>query len=102
LLSWAEVGAIAARLSGKTIEWRELTEEENFEMFDAMGIPRHPAGDEFEKTGVKGITWNSTDMVSFGKAIRLGELSVISDDFEKLTGRRPRSMEHTLATNLRA
>ena len=46
-------------MSGKPVEWRELTEEENFEMFDAMGIPRHPAGDEFEKTGVKGITWNS-------------------------------------------
>jgi NAD(P)H dehydrogenase (quinone) len=102
LLAWANVGAIAARLSGKTIEWRELTEAENFEMFDAMGIPRHPVGDEFEKTGVKGITWNSTDMVSFGKAIRLGELEVISGDFEKLTGRRPRSMEDVLATSLRA
>jgi NAD(P)H dehydrogenase (quinone) len=102
LLTWAEVGALASNLSGKTIEWRELTEEENFEVFDAMGIPRHPAGDEFEKTGVKGITWNSTDMVSFGKAIRLGELSVISEDFEKLTGRRPRSMESVLAASLRA
>lgn len=101
LLTWAEVGAIASRLSGKAIEWRELTEEENFEMFDAMGIPRHPAGDEFEKTGVKGITWNSTDMVSFGKAIRLGELEVISGDFEKLTGRRPRSIEDVLSDSLR-
>ncbi|KAM0689380.1 hypothetical protein Q7P36_011458 [Cladosporium allicinum] len=101
LLTWAEVGAIASRLSGKAIKWRELTEEENFEMFDAMGIPRHPAGDEFEKTGVKGITWNSTDMVSFGKAIRLGELEVISGDFEKLTGRRARSIEDVLSDSLR-
>jgi NAD(P)H dehydrogenase (quinone) len=101
LLTWAEVGALASKLSGKAIEWRELTEEENFEMFDAMGIPRHPAGDEFEKTGVKGITWNSTDMVSFGKAIRLGELGVISGDFEKLTGRRPRSVEDVLGASLR-
>jgi len=102
LLTWAEVGAIASRLSGKPIEWRELTEEENFAVFDAMGIPRHPVGDEFEKTGVKGITWNSTDMVSFGKAIRLGELDVISSDVENLTGRRPRSVEDVLSTSLRA
>lgn len=102
LLTWAEVGTIAARLSGSRIEWRELTEAENFEMFDAMGIPRHPVGDEFEKTGVEGIRWNSTDMVSFGKAIRLGELSIISNDFEQLTGRRPRSMEDVLSVTLRA
>jgi len=102
LLTWAQVGAIAARLSGKQIEWRELTDEEEFEKFDAMGIPRHPAGDEFEKTGVKGITWNSTDMVSFGKAIRLGELDVISSDVENLTGRRPRSIEDVLSASLHA
>jgi hypothetical protein len=43
-----------------------------------------------------------TDMVSFGKAIRLGELEVVSVDFEKLTGRRPRSIESVLSASLRA
>lgn len=38
-----------------------------------------------------GYPWNSSDMVSFAKATRLGEMAVLSQDVEFLTGRKPKS-----------
>jgi NAD(P)H dehydrogenase (quinone) len=100
LFTWKEVVDMAASLSRRTVEWQDTTEEESFRIFDDMGIPRHPTDDEFEKTGIQGIRWNSTDIVSLGKAVKLGELDVVSDDLERLTGRQPRTMHKVLRARL--
>jgi NAD(P)H dehydrogenase (quinone) len=96
-LTWAEVAALAARLTGRPVEFQATTDEESFGIFDSMGIPRHPS-DDLEAQGVQGYHWNSTDMVSFGKAIRLGELDVVSDDFRRLTGNTPTTIANFMET----
>jgi NAD(P)H dehydrogenase (quinone) len=96
-LTWTEVAALAARLTGRPVEFQATTDEESFEIFDSMGIPRHPS-DDFEAQGVQGYHWNSTDMVSFGKAIRLGELDLVSDDFKRLTGNTPTTITDFMKT----
>lgn len=47
-----------------------------------------------------GFPWNSSDMVSFTKATRLGEMAILSDDFEKLTGRKPLSFRQVCEARL--
>lgn len=91
LVSWGDILALASRHFGQEIRCEVVSDEQMFADFDAMGIPRHPS-DEFERDGVKGYHWNSTDMVSFGVAIRLGEMAVVSDDVEKIIGRKPASI----------
>jgi NAD(P)H dehydrogenase (quinone) len=66
-----------------------------FAMFDAMGIPREPVDDQV----VSGVPWNSNDMVSFEAAIRGGHFAIISDDVEKLTGRKPRGVRQLVEAN---
>jgi NAD(P)H dehydrogenase (quinone) len=36
-------------------------------------------------------------MVTFARAIRLGKMSVFTDDFEMLTGKKPRTVAHMFA-----
>jgi NAD(P)H dehydrogenase (quinone) len=67
-----------------------------YAMFDAMGVPREPVDDR----SVAGIPWNSNDMVSFERAIREGYFAVISEDVERLTGHKPRSVRRMIEDNL--
>jgi len=64
-------------------------------MFDALGIPREPVDDQI----VAGIPWNSDDMVTFEAAVREGCFEVISEDVERLTGRRPKSLRALMVEN---
>lgn len=45
LLSWAEVAQILGETTGKNIEYGDLTDEEQYAVFDAMGIPREAVDD---------------------------------------------------------
>jgi NAD(P)H dehydrogenase (quinone) len=40
--------------------------------------------------------WSSDGMVSFERAIREGYFAVVSNDVEKLTGRKPRPLREVL------
>lgn len=91
IVSYPEIAAMASRYFNQPISCKMLTDEEMFGDFDAMGVPREP-GDAFERDGVNGFKWNSSDMVSFGTAVRLGEMAVLSDDVERITGRKPASI----------
>lgn len=91
LLSSGDIAALASRHHGQDIPCRLVTDEEMFADFDAMGVPREPS-DDFERRGVEGYHWNSSDMVSFGTAIRLGEMAVLSGDVERIIGRKPASI----------
>lgn len=95
LQTFAEVAAIMTEVTGRPVEHISLDDEGQYAMFDAMGIPRRPV-DDLE---VAGIPWNSDDMVSFGRAIREGFLDLCTNDVERLTGRKARSVRQMIEDN---
>lgn len=90
-----EVCAMMAEISGRQVAFTHTDDEGMYAMFDAMGIPREPIDDQ----SIAGIPWNSDDMVTFEAAIRGGWLDIISDDVEKLTGQRARSVRQMIVEN---
>lgn len=95
LQSFAEVAALMAEVTGLPLEYVAVSDEEQYAMFDAMGIPRRPVDD----LAVGGIPWNSDDMVSFGRAIRKGFLAIRSDDCQRLLGRPARTVRKMIEEN---
>jgi NAD(P)H dehydrogenase (quinone) len=95
LQTFDEVAAILTEVTGVPVAHVKLDDEGQYAMFDAMGIPRRPVDDQ----SINGIPWNSDDMVTFGHAIREGYLAVVSDDVEKLTGRKARSVRKMIEDN---
>lgn len=85
-LTMAEFAAIGNDVTGNDLTFRELTDEENYAVFDAMGVPRTTDG-EFQDGS--SAPFSSEGMVTFGQAIREGKMAVHTDDFRMLTGRRP-------------
>ena len=57
--------------------------QENYAIFDAMGVPRTTEG-TFKKDYE--APFSSEGMVTFGEAIRLGKMDSFTDDFKQLTG----------------
>lgn len=96
LQTFREVAAMMAEITGRPVAYVSTTDEEQYAMFDAMGIPRRPVDDQ----SVAGIPWNSDDMVTFGQAIREGFLQVCSNDVERLTGRPARSVRQMIEDNV--
>ncbi|WP_062303899.1 NAD(P)H-binding protein [Demequina subtropica] len=72
--------------TGNSLGWRALTDDEQYEVFDAMGVPRTTDGDFLEDSEAP---FSSEGMVTFGEAIRLGKMAVCSLDFTAVTGRSP-------------
>lgn len=95
LQTFREVTAMMAEMTGRPLEYVSLDDDAQYAMFDAMGIPRRPR-DNHE---VGGIPWNSDDMVTFGRAIREGFLALCTDDVERLTGYRARSVREMIKQN---
>lgn len=96
LLDFRRFAALISDMSGRHIEYVETNDEGMYAMFDAMGIPREPVDDQ----SVKGITWNSDDMVTFEASIREGFFEILSDDVERLTGQKARSVRQMIAENI--
>ena len=88
LLSFRQVAALASEMSGKPVEYTVVDDEGMYRMFDALGVPREALDDHI----VNRVPWSSNDMVSFERAIREGFLELLSDDVERLTGRKPQSL----------
>lgn len=63
-----------------------------FAYFDSLGVPRH-ASDVVPKGP---IPWSSDDMVTFGQAIREGFFDVQTDNVERLTGRKPKTLRQVM------
>jgi NAD(P)H dehydrogenase (quinone) len=93
--SFAEVVAMMNEIVGSQINLFETDDDGMYAMFDAMGIPREPVDD----LTVAGIPWNSDDMVSFERSIREGFLDVCTDDVERLTGQKARSVRQLIECN---
>jgi NAD(P)H dehydrogenase (quinone) len=70
-------------VSGHHVTYEAITDEENYAIFDALGVPRTTEG-EFKKGSE--APFSSEGMVTFGEAIRLGKMDNYTEDFKKLTG----------------
>ena len=79
------------KATGNHVTYKELTDEENYQVFDAMGVPRTTDG-EFKKDSE--APFSSEGMVTFAQAIREGKMDVWTDDFKKLTGQDPISVSY--------
>ncbi len=74
------------KATGNNVTYKEITDEENYAVFDAMGVPRTTDG-AFKKGSE--APFSSDGMVTFAQAIREGKMAVHTDDFKKLTGDDP-------------
>jgi NAD(P)H dehydrogenase (quinone) len=83
-------------ITGHPVKLVETDDDGMYRHFDALGIPRKPVDDQ----SVAGIPWNSEDMVSFERSIREGCLDICTDDVERLTGRRARSVREMIEANV--
>ena len=95
LQTFAEVAALMAQITGRPVELVNNDDAAQYAMWDALGVPRRPVDDQ----SVAGIPWNSDDMVSFGRAIREGFLAICTDDVERLTGHKARSVKAMIEDN---
>lgn len=75
-------------VTGNNVIYRFITDEQMFEHFDSLGIPRTTEGD-FSKAA---FPFCSEDMVSYGRAIRLGQMNKLTNHVELLTGRPPKTI----------
>lgn len=68
-----------------------VTEEETYVAFDAIGVPRNTDG-HFEEDSV--APYSSDGMVTFARAIRLEKMNTHTNVFEWLTGDKPRTVSY--------
>jgi NAD(P)H dehydrogenase (quinone) len=83
LMTMAEFVQIGNEVTGNNITYNAISDEENYAIFDAMGVPRTTDG-VFQKDSE--APYSSEGMVTFAQAIREGKMDLCTDDFEKLTG----------------
>lgn len=87
LLTIADFLEIASEVTGKKVVYKYITDDEMYAYFDSIGVPR--TTEEMWADTAKNFPFCSDGMVTFGKAIRQNQMSVYTNDFEKLTGRKP-------------
>ena len=87
LLSIGEYLAIASEVTGKKVVYKYINDDEQYAFFDSIGVPR--TTEEMWADTAKAFPFCSDGMVTFGRAIRLGQMSAFTDDFERLVGRKP-------------
>lgn len=82
---------IGNKETGNHVTYKAISDEDNYKIFDAMGVPRTTDG-KFKKDSE--APFSSEGMVTFGQAIREGKMSTFTDDFKKLTGDNPISVDY--------
>ncbi|WP_019913149.1 NAD(P)H-binding protein [Paenibacillus sp. HW567] len=88
ITDFIEIGNAA---TGNHVTYEPITDEENYAIFDALGVPRTTDG-VFQKDSE--APFSSEGMVTFGEAIRLGKMDNFTDDFKKLTGQAPMTVKY--------
>ena len=86
-LTIGEYIAIANEVTGHNVKYVEISDDEQYAFFDSIGVPR-TTEDMWAQTATN-FPFCSDGMVTFGRAIRKGQMSTFTDDFEKLTGQKP-------------
>jgi len=84
--------ALVSQMAGKPIAIERVDDEGMFAYFDSLGVPRKAS--DVVPDGP--IPWASEGMVTFGQSIREGFMDVASDDVERITRRKPRSLRSVL------
>ncbi|TIX49589.1 SDR family oxidoreductase [Alteraurantiacibacter aquimixticola] len=92
LVSIPEAVAMISEMAGKPIDLQHVDDEGMYQYFDSLGVPRKAS--DVVPDGP--IPWASEGMVTFGQSIREGYFDVQSDDVERITGKRPRSLKSVL------
>lgn len=87
LMTIGEFAEIGNAVTGWQVKYHYVTDEENYRIFDEMGVPRKTEG-EWVGDAAK-FPYCSDGMVSFGRALRKGQMAVFTDDFKQLTGEEP-------------
>lgn len=82
---------IGNEVTGNHITYKENTDEENYAVFEAMGVPRTTDGAFKEGSEAP---FSSEGMVTFGQAIREGKMDIFTDDFKNLTGQEPLTVKY--------
>ena len=83
--------AIGDVSTGNHVPFVNVTDEENYQIWDAMGVPRTTDG-EFLKDSE--APFSSDGMVTFAQAIREGKMDIHTKDFTELTGATPISVRY--------
>lgn len=86
-LTIAEYIDIANKVTGHNVKYIEISDEDQYKFFDSIGVPR--TTEEMWAQTATNFPFCSDGMVTFGRAIRLGQMSTFTNDFEKLVGRKP-------------
>ena len=92
LVSIPDAVAMIAAMAGRPIELQHVDDEGMYQYFDSLGVPRKASDIVLDGP----IPWASEGMVTFGQSIREGLFAVCSDDVERITGRKPRSLHSML------
>ncbi len=96
LLTLREAARITAEISGRPIEYRDVSHEEKLAFFDAAGVSRtYEEGMLHKDAGA----WSSEEMISYERGLRQGYFAICSRHVQLLTGRPARSMRQVLLEN---
>lgn len=95
-LTLHEFVAIGNKETGMNVVVKDTSEDDVYAAFDAIGVPRTTEG-EFQKDSP--APYSSDGMVTFARAIRLDKMSSHTDDFEKLTGLKARTVGYMFANH---
>jgi len=100
LYTFRQAAAIASELTGRPIEYVNVSEEERLAIFDAAGVPRAYVDGMMNDDGT-GV-WGSEEMVSYERAIREGYFGICSCHVQLLTGCPARSLRDVFVANIDA
>ena len=87
--------AMISEKAGKPIVVEDVDDEGMYRYFDSLGVARKAS--DIKPDGP--IPWASEGMVTFGQSIREGFMDVVSDVVEKVTGKKPQSLDSVLEAN---
>lgn len=82
---------IGNQATSNSVRYNEVSDDEQYAIFDKMGVPRTTEG-KFKKGSA--APFSSEGMVTFGQSIRNGQMAIQSNDFQAVTGRKPRTVEY--------
>ena len=82
--------------TGNNLTFQNVTDEENYQIWDAMGVPRTTDGVFLEDSEAP---FSSDGKVTFAQAIREGKMDIFTDDFKKLTGDDPITVKYMFDHN---
>jgi NAD(P)H dehydrogenase (quinone) len=83
---------IGSEATGRKVVYEYIDDDAMYKFFDDLGVPRRTDG-EWAETA-KAFPFCSEGMVTFGAGIRKGQMNHCTDDFEKLTGKKPLTVRY--------